>query len=225
MSKELLLYVGTYTELTSFGKGIVFQGKGEGIHCYAFESETGALEPRPTAKGVKNPSYLNFHPSGRFLYAVNEQDEFEGKASGAVSSFAVDPETGALSPLDQKPTGGTHPCYVGVDKTGRYVFVANYSSGSVCVLPVQEDGSLGEPTDFIQFEGSGPNVERQQGPHAHSVMLDEENGFAFVTDLGSDRLMVYRLDNDTGILSSLEPPWLAHPPLTGLVRASHPGSS
>ena len=131
-----------------------------------------------------------------------------GKAE-PVSAYAVDPESGDLSFLNQQPSGGAHPCYVGIDNSGRQVLVANYSSGSVCILPVQEDGSLGESTEFIQFEGSGAHPERQQGPHAHSVMLDEEGGLAFVTDLGTDRLMIYRFDRAKGTFTPHEKPVVA----------------
>jgi len=206
--KELLVYVGTYTLPIHFGSGFVLEGKGEGIYVYRMDQASGALEFGSKMTGVANPSFLALDPGRRFLYAVNELKTFEGKATGTVSAFSVDSETGELGFLNRKLTQGTDPCYVVVDKTGRHVLVANYMSGSVCVLPVQEDGSLGEATDFIQHHGSSIDPERQEGPHAHSVVLDDVNRSAFVPDLGLDKIMIYRFDSIRGKLEPDDEPWV-----------------
>ena len=206
--KELLVYVGTYTLPIHFGSGFVLEGKGEGIYVYRMDQASGALEFGSKMTGVANPSFLALDPGRRFLYAVNELKTFEGKATGTVSAFSVDSETGEVGFLNRKMTHGTDPCYVVVDKTGRHVLVANYMSGSVCVLPVQEDGSLGEATDFIQHHGSSIDPERQEGPHAHSVVLDEVNRYAFVPDLGLDKIMIYRFDSIRGKLEPNDEPWV-----------------
>jgi len=208
MAKELLVYVGTYTLPIHFGSGFVLMGKGEGIYVYRMDQASGALEFSSKIKGVANPSFLTFDPERRFLYAVNELKTFEGKPAGTVSAFSVDSETGSLGFLNKKPTQGTDPCYVSVDKTGRYVLVANFMSGSVCVLPIQQDGSLGDATDFIQHHGSSVDPKRQEGPHAHSIITDDASRYAFVPDLGLDKVMIYRFDPSRGKLEPNDEPWV-----------------
>ena len=211
----MLVYVGTYTDPILFGTGKILQGKGEGIYVYRLDQSSGALESVGQTTGITNPSYLAFDSTGRFLYAVNELKTYEGKPTGTVSAFAVDPETGRLRFLNKRLTHGTDPCHVLVDQKGRYVFAANFMSGSVCVLPVFDDGSLGEATDFIQHQGSGIDFVRQKGPHAHSVTLDHANRFAFVPDLGLDRLMAYRFDPKRGMLEPNDPAWIKMKPGAG----------
>ncbi len=202
-----LVYVGAYTEPIRFGTGKILEGKGAGIHLYTLDITNGALEPFDVATGVRNPSYLAFDPSHRFLYAVNELKEYEGAASGAVSAFAVDPANGSLTFLNQKPTHGTDPCHLMVDHEGKHVFVANFMSGSICVLPILEDGSLGGATDFVQHQGSSVNPVRQAGPHAHAVTLDVAGRFLFVPDLGLDKLVVYEFDAAAGKLRARPDLW------------------
>jgi 6-phosphogluconolactonase len=224
MVKDRLVYVGTYTETIRFGSGKILEGKGEGIYIYRLDHAAGALEPVGKAIGTTNPSYLAFDPTQRFLYAVNELKTYEGRPTGTVSAFRVDPNTGSLEFLNKRLTHGTDPCHVLVDKTGAYVFVANFMSGSICVLPVRDDGSLGEASDFIQHQGSSINPLRQTGPHAHSVTLDRANRFAFVPDLGLDRLLVYRFDRERGQLEPNAVPWIKGKPGAGPRHlALHPG--
>ncbi len=207
MSKELMVYVGTYTLPILFGTGEVLVGKGEGIYVYRMDQDSGALEFSSKIAGVANPSYLSFDPKHHSLYAVNELKNFEGKPTGAVSAFSVDSETGGLKFLNRKPTMGTDPCYVTVDKTGRYILVANFMSGSVCVLPIREDGSLGDASDFIQHHGSSVNPKRQEGPHAHACVPDEANRYVLVPDLGIDKVMIYKFDSNRGKMEPNDEPW------------------
>lgn len=183
-----LAYVGTYTRDGS-----------EGIYIYNYNTETGELSPIGSAKS-DNPSFLAIHPSGKFLYAVNEISEFDGEKAGGISAFAIG-ETGELTALNMQSVKGPGPCHLCIDATGKYALVANYGGGSVCVLPINEDGSLQEASDFIQHEGSSVNPRRQQEPHAHSINLDAQNRFAYVADLGMDKVLVYELNLETGKLS------------------------
>jgi 6-phosphogluconolactonase len=215
MSEQRLVFIGTYTEPILFGSGKVLQGKGQGIYAYRLDTSSGSMERCNLSEGGPNPSYLAFHPSHQFLYAVNELKEFEGASSGAVSAFSMDPDSGALGFLNRKPTHGTDPCHLTVDPRGRYVLVANFMSGSVCVLPIQPDGSLGDATDFIQHEGSSVDPERQAGPHAHAVTLDDTGRYAFVPDLGLDKLMIYGFDPDRGTLRPHDEPWAEVAPGAG----------
>jgi 6-phosphogluconolactonase len=132
-----------------------------------------------------------------------------------VSAFAIDPVTRRLSYLNQQSTHGLAPCYASIEPEGRYCLVANYESGSVCVLPIRGDGRLGEATDLVQFSGSGPHPERQDGPHAHMIVPSPDRGFILAVDLGTDRLMAFCLDMERGTLIPAESPWTQMPPGTG----------
>lgn len=214
MAAETLVYVGTYTEPIRFGTGKILEGKGKGIHVYRLDEASGALQPVRTVAAV-NPSYLAFDTLRRFLYAVNELKSPDGRSGGSVSAFAVDRATGGLTLLNTQPTHGADPCHVLVDRKGAHVFVANFMSGSVCVVPVRPDGSLGEACDFLQHLGSSIDPARQAGPHAHSVTLDAANRFAFVPDLGLDKLLIYRIDPTRGMLEPHAIPWIKVKPGAG----------
>src|SRR5581483_5786774 len=121
---------------------------------------------------------LAIHPNRRFLYAVSEVGDEGGKKQGGVVAFAIDPKTGQLTRLNEQPSGGAGPCHVIVDKGGKHVLAANYGSGSACAIPIRADGRLGPATAVVQHRGSGPNKERQEGPHAHSINLDPANRYA-----------------------------------------------
>ncbi|MBE0532343.1 MAG: lactonase family protein [Rhodospirillales bacterium] len=211
----MLVFVGTYTDPILFGTGEILQGKGKGIYVYRLDPASGALEQVGLTTGVTNPSYLAFDSSRRFLYAVNELKTYDGKPTGTVSAFAVDTQSATLRFLNKRLTHGTDPCHVLVDNACKHIFVANFMSGSVCVLPIRDDGSLDEASDFIQHQGSGIDPARQKGPHAHSVTLDAVNRFAFVPDLGLDRLMVYRFDPMRGMLEANGIPWIKMKPGAG----------
>lgn len=200
MENSVLVYVGTYTEPILFGTGKILEGKGEGIYVYRLHQSSGELVFCQTITGVINPSYLAFAPDKRFLYAVNELKEVDGSPGGAVSAFAMNSTTGMLEFLNKQLTHGTDPCHVTVNRIGSHIFVANFMSGSVCVLPILEDGSLGESSDFIQHHGSSVDPNRQKGPHAHSVVFDDENSLAFVPDLGLDEVVAYEFDAQSGKL-------------------------
>lgn len=215
MAKHFLVYIGTYTEPILFGTGKILHGKGEGIYVYRMDPVSGALDFIRTNTGITNPSYLAFNADCSRLYAVNELKSHQGEQTGTVSAFAVEAKTGQLTFLNKKPSCGTDPCHLTVDKSGRYVLLANFMSGSVCVLPIQADGSLGNATDFIQHEGSSIDPSRQQGPHAHAVTLDEANQYVFVPDLGLDKTLVYRFDAGSGKLIPNEAPWAVVKPGAG----------
>jgi 6-phosphogluconolactonase len=201
---DLLLYVGTYTT-----------GASEGIYLYRLDLSSGELSHVSTTKGVVSPSFLTIAPGRRYLYAVNEVDNFAGKKSGAVSAFAIDQRSGDLALLNQQSSLGADPCYVHVDAAGKFVLIANYTGGNVAVFPVQPDGSLGEATDMKQAQGSSINRERQTSPHAHSILLDSANRFAYSCDLGTDRIMIFRFDARKGKLLPGEPPWVQAKPGAG----------
>jgi len=197
------IFVGTYT-----GRLGHVDGKAEGIYTYRLDNASGALTQASLAAGVVNPSYLTLDPHYRYLYAVAEVQDYQGKSGGGVVAYAVDRTSGQLTHLNEQPTVGSGPCYVSVDATGKYVLVANYGSGSVVIYPILADGKLGEASDFKQHDGSSANPQRQQGPHAHSFYVAPNNRFAFVPDLGMDKVMIYRLDLVNGKLLPGDQPWV-----------------
>jgi 6-phosphogluconolactonase len=207
------VYVGTYTG-----------GKSEGIYRLELDAKTGALESRGLVARTRNPSFLALHPGGNFLYAVGELADFEGRSSGAISAFSIDPKTRALALLNQAPSGGAGPCHLVVDSTGRSVLAANYGGGSVCAVEIRDDGSLGRQTAFVQHQGASVNSSRQEGPHAHAINLDPAQRFALVPDLGLDKVLVYRFDPRMGTLEGNDPPAASLAPGSGPRHlAFHPG--
>ncbi len=210
---QVLVYVGTYT-IT----------KSKGIYAYRFDAATGRLTSVGLVANTTNPSFLAVHPSRRFLYAVNEIANYDSGKSGGVSAFAIDRETGKLTFLNEVSSHGADPCYVSLDKTGKFVLVANYSGGSIAVFPVLEDGRLGEASAFVQHTGSSVNPKRQEGPHAHSIDTSPDNRFLLAADLGLDRLLVYRFDPFKGSLEPNDPAFAKINPGAGPRHfAFHPG--
>jgi 6-phosphogluconolactonase len=203
-AKASLVYAGTYTG-----------AKSKGIYAYWVQtsnlevSQNITLVPMGLVAETPNPSFLEFDVKRRLLFAVNEQDQ------GGVSAFQVEAGTGKLTALNQRPSMGRGPCHLVLDKTGRNILVANYDSGSVAVLPVAADGRLGESTSVVQHTGRSVNRERQTGPHAHCVTIDAANRFAFVCDLGLDKVMSYGFDADTGRLTANDPAFAALKPGAG----------
>ncbi len=181
--KDLLLYVGTYTN----------NNRSEGIYLYRMNLASGKLERLSSTPGISNPAFLAIDPSKRFLYAANESGEFLGKKGGGFTSFSIDQNTGALTKLNEVTTPGV-PCHLSAHPSGKAILGANYGGGNVVIYPVKKDGSLGEMSDVAQHTGKGVDPRRQEGPHAHCVMLDATGQFAFAPDLGIDKVMIYKVD-------------------------------
>lgn len=195
------MFIGTYTN-----------GKSEGIYSFRFDPAVPEARQVAVTTGIRNPSFLALTPDGRFLYAVSELNG--GGDAGRVVAYRADGAAGTLTRINDQPSGGDDPCYVTVDKTGRWVIVGNYSSGSLSVLPINSDGSLGQAVSRQVHEGSGPDASRQEKPHVHATVLSPDNRFVYVPDLGADRIFVYRFDAETGKLAPGEMPF----------RTAHPGS-
>lgn len=199
-----LLYVGTYTEA----------GRREGIYLVRMDSRTGALRQVAAVDAGANPSFVAIHPTGRTLYAVNEVTEISGKATGAVRSFAIDADSGGLTLLNEQTSEGAAPCYVATDRTGRVALIANYVSGTLAVLPVGENGALGPASQIVQHVGTGKVVARQEHAHAHCIIPHPSNRYMLAADLGVDRVLVYRFDDDR-VLEHVETSDAMMPPGTG----------
>lgn len=204
------LFIGTYSEPIKFGTGETLHGKGQGVHLYAFNQETGFISGGELACKSRNPSFLCVSADGKYLYAVNELKEFAGEKAGAISAYRIHVEHNkpVLTFLSQFSTRGTDPCHVNINKDGTHVYVANFMSGSVTVFPVDETGTLLPSSEFIQHKGSSVDVKRQSSPHAHSVVLTPDEKYALVPDLGIDKLMIYKTDFAAGTLKPAQIPFL-----------------
>lgn len=196
MAASDILYVGTYTKATS-----------KGIYAFTIDLSSGNLTPAAEPAVVDNPSFLAVRD--RVLYATSEA----GKSGGMVSAYTIG-DDGALTLINRKTFGASGPCHVSVTPDGRLVFSANYSAGIIGSFPAGGDGSLGDGT-FIKFEGKGPNPKRQTAPHAHSVTVDNTGTIAVAADLGTDRLMLYRIDSAKGTITPLDTPFIPVTPGAG----------
>ena len=208
---EYLVYAGTYTK-----------GASKGIYAYRFQTTNGKLTPLGVAAESVNPSFLIDDASHHFLYAVNE-DNNGAQAGNTISAFAIDAKTGKLTLLNQVSARGVWPCHLALDKTGRWLAIANYGSGTMGILPVHPDGRIGEATVVGRHEGTGPNHERQEGPHAHEVVFSPDNRFLLLADLGLDEIFVYSFDAAKGTMFPAEQPFAQVAPGAGVRHlAFHP---
>jgi 6-phosphogluconolactonase len=185
-----VVYVGTYTDKES-----------KGIYAFRIDTTTAKVTSLGLVAETENPSFLASDPSGSFLYAVNEIDEYKGQKTGTISAFSIEKSSGKLALLNKVASQGTGPCYVTTDKTGHYVLVANYGGGSIADFPVLKDGSLGSVASFIQHTGSGPKP-NQDAPRVHSIGLSADNRFAVVADLALDNLISYPFNVANGSVTS-----------------------
>lgn len=191
-AKNPVVLIGTYTEHEG--------SQSKGIYLYRMESSSGELRLEGEVQNVHNPSYLAVHPHKGYLYAVNEMDRFGRQDGGGVSAFAIDAASPSL--LNSQVSHGAAPCYISIERTGRFAMVANYQSGSVAMFPIQPDGSLAPASDLVQHSGASVHPERQTGPHAHCIVPDPMNRFAIAADLGADKLFIYKMDLERGKLPS-----------------------
>ena len=198
-TKEIM-YVGTYSLRGS-----------KGIYVFEFDRKAGTMQPVPSDSNGKSPSFLALHPSGNYLYSVNEGANKEG----GVSTYTVDKPTGKITFLNSQSSLGSGPCYVSVDQSGRVAFVANYGSGNAAVLPIETNGKLGAPTDSVRGTGSGPNAQRQEKPHYHSATVSPDNRFMYVADLGTDKLNILAIDPKTATVKPAAMPYVSVKPGSG----------
>jgi len=202
--KQNFVYIGTYSG-----------AKSQGIYVSRFDSDKGDLSLPELAAEMKNPSFLALSPGGKFLYAVGEMESFAGKATGSVAAFRIRDSSGKLDLLNEQPSEGGGPCHLALDSLGKCVLAANYGSGSICALPVNLDGSLGQPRSAIQHHGSSVDPGRQSGPHAHFIAPDLGNRFVLACDLGLDKVLVYRFAPLQASLTPNDPPSVSITPGAG----------
>ncbi len=198
-AKDPLVFV---TEFAAGDKG--------GIRAYEFDSKQGKLKPLHRTTGVEHPFFLALSPDKKFLYSIHAK-EFSGKENEHVAAYELVGRTGELKLLNRQSAKGTAACYLDVDRTGKAVLVANYTSGSVASLPIKADGSLGAKASFFQHKGSSVNPQRQKEPHAHCIVVSPDNKYAFAADLGTDQILCYKLDPATAKLTANDPPFAKSP--------------
>jgi 6-phosphogluconolactonase len=198
------IYIGTYTRSRP-GE----ENRTSGIFLYCMDPETGRLEKVMDLEGGENPSFLAIHPSGKYLYATNETLDSQ------VSAFEIESKDGQPVFISREVTRGAHACYLSFDPSGHWLMVSNYSSGSLAIFPILADGRIGELTDLVQHQGKGPNIQRQEAAHAHSIRFDPSGRFALAADLGTDQVLVYRLDTEKGKLVPNQPPFVSSRPGAG----------
>ena len=188
--KPTYVYVGSYTKKPPGGGS----NNPVGLSVFRFDPQSGVLTPVQQVASA-NPSFVALDPSKRFLYVVNEIDDYEGKKSGSIEAYAIDADTGTLKLLNRQTLNSPIPAHLAVDPMGRYVVVANYIGGDFVVLPIEPDGRVGPVSGVLKDVGAGPNKDRQQAPHPHSVVFDPDGRFIAAADLGIDKVQTFRLVN------------------------------
>ena len=206
------------------GKAIVYVGtfkreSSKGIYAWRLDMNSGKMDPLGLVADTMRPVFIALHPNRRFLYAVSRPTAVDRTNMGVVLAYAIDPTTARLTLLNSFSTRGIDPAYVVVDRTGQNLLVANFGSnagnGCVAVFPVKKDGSLAEASEFIEYSGTGVHPQRQQGPHSHAINVSPDNRFAFVADLGLDKIFIYRFDAEKGRLTPNSPSYTTLPPGAG----------
>lgn len=190
---EYYLITGTYTG-----------GKSKGIYVHTFNTGDGTFKEISHVE-TPNPTFLAVSDDEKFVYAVNELADNDN--GGFINAYAFDKQTGTLRFLNKQLTAGDAPCHVDIDKTGKWVAVGNYSSGTIAVLPIQQDGQLGPATEVVRHTGTGVNPNRQEKPHVHCNIFSRDNKWLFTADLGIDKVMIYAFDEKTGKLTAGDQPF------------------
>ncbi len=229
-SAPLLAYVGTYSAPLQNVRPTQVDlppGNGRGIHIFQVDRATGAMTPRAVVENGGSPSCLIFNAEGTRMYSANETDRMGEADPGTVSAYAVNRADGGLKLMNTISSGGAGPTHVSIHPSGRFLLVANYFGGSVSVLPILPDGSLGAASDTKKDAGTvGPKTATNapagsfafsghDQPHAHMIQADLAGRFVMHADLGLDRIFVWKFDDHAGVLTANEPASVALPPGDG----------
>lgn len=199
-----MMYVGTFDERNS-----------KGIYVFDFNRDSVSFRLLQTVPDQKSPSFLEIHPSGKFLYAVNRSSFIDGKEWGTVSAFSVDSINGTLSLVNEQSSYGRGPCHIAFSMSGDYAFVSNYNDGSLVVYAVNNDGSVSDSLQLIRHHGKSINADRQESPHVHSAVISPDDRFLYVSDLGIDRVMIYAFYSGSGLLEPAAMPFVEVEPGSG----------
>jgi 6-phosphogluconolactonase len=210
---DYIVYFGSYTNT----------GAAKGIYASDFDSKTGSLSvPRLVAEAV-SPNQVWVSPDGRFLYAANWQGSADPIPANTITAYAIDRRTGNLKFLNQVPSGGLGPNQVVVDPSGKTAIAVNYRSGSVAAFGIEPDGRITEAFYVDQHDGAPQPPSKQPGPRAHGVVFSSDSRFAYVADIGLDRVYSYRLDARRRTMTPVDPPYVVFPAGSGPRRLQlHP---
>ncbi len=189
-AQQYHVLIGTYTNAGS-----------EGIYTYRFDPKTGDVTANSSVK-TSNPSYLVVSPDNKYVFAVNEDTE------GMVSAFQFNKQNGSLTLLNQVTSAGAHPCYISTNKKGNILVAGNYSGGTIAVMDVRKDGQLSQPKQIIQLKGSSVNRSRQEKAHVHATVFSSDYKHLLVPDLGTDKVMIYKVASGSGALQPAEQPFV-----------------
>jgi 6-phosphogluconolactonase len=191
-SSELVAQPGT--------KGIIYVGSSsvrgsKGIYVLELDQQKGTLKELQTVTEGNGPGFLAFSPNKDFLYSIYGKGTLND-GNGAVMAFKIDAFTGLLSKVNEQSVGGKGPAHISIDPKGRFAYTANYGDASVTVFPINADGSLAKASDYVKHTGSSTNPQRQKEPHPHSSIPSADGKFLYVSDLGTDKIVIYEvLDN------------------------------
>lgn len=190
-----ILYVGTHSVRES-----------KGIYVFELNRAKGTLKLIQTIVDRNSPGFLDIHPNGQFLYSVNSAPVDGHDGSGSVSAFRIDRKTGKLTFINSVSSFGENPCHITLDKAGEWAFISNYNEGNFVVLPILQDGSVGAPSDSKKYFGNSVNKFRQEKPHIHCARVSGDNRFVYVSDLGTDKIYTYSIDQKNGKITPAEKP-------------------
>jgi len=202
-ARKYHLYVGTYTD-----------GDSKGIYHYLFDSETGKLKYLDVTGDIKNPSFLKISPNKKYLYSVAEGDSFNGIRGGGVAAFKIG-KNGTLSKINDALSLGAYPCHVTVSPDNKKIIASNYGGGSLAVYDIKEDGGISPIRQLIQHEGHGADPDRQTNPHTHSAQFDKKGTHLYVADLGIDKLLIYKYNEDSLLFFPAKQPFVKMEPGAG----------
>lgn len=200
MKKEYDVFAGTVTE-DIYWNGQVFENSGKGIYWFTMDVDSGHVTFKGLAEGERNPSFILRDSKGKYLYAVNELQEYQNEKTGCVSAYRLHSESGSIELINRRITKGTDPCYLAFDKEEQYLYVTNFTSGSVAAFSVEGEKGVGPMIQFFRHQGASLDPIRQSGAHPHSIAIDPDGEYAIVPDLGTDFLMIYNIDSHDGTLS------------------------
>jgi 6-phosphogluconolactonase (cycloisomerase 2 family) len=194
-TQALFAYVGAFTTPER-------KGHGGGINVYRVDPTSGTWTHEQLLE-IVNPSFLTLDRAQRFLYSVHADLE-------EISAYAIDKQNGRITVLNRQSCGGKNPVHLSIDPTGHWIVTANYSAGTVGVVPIEKDGTLGLRSDLINLPGEpGPDRKQQASSHPHDAVFDPSGRFIALPDKGLDRVFVFRLDAASGKLTPNDPPFVA----------------
>ena len=205
---DYFAFIGTYTKGNVVNQGL----ESRGIYILGYNSKNGELNLLNTALEKDNPSFLSISPDGKYLYSVGEIDDERG---GALSAYSIDKKNASISIINSISTGSSGPCHLMTDSSGSILLAANYAGGASTLAKINNDGSLDDDVQVINHQGSSINPERQMEPHAHSINISPSGNYALVPDLGTDKVVIYKIDKVAKKLEPNDPPFVKVTPGMG----------